>query len=161
MNRENIAKLVAHLQKMKEKNSKSFSMDYYFAGGPIRPSESQTVLRETTRGGDCGTVMCIGGLAALMSAAEVLEADGEISPFYLSNAVAEASAWLGIDADTSDDLFAPSFVHLDNSNEGHAWDLIGYDEAIHALLHLSDHGFVEWIVPGYEFVPQATQEVEL
>lgn len=139
MNIENINKLIHHLKSLK--NEENFSMNQWLRFGWFGDSEvdwddepASRLVEQMHEKGDCGTVACIAGHAAILKAAE----EGDTSGKYdIYSARDQAENWLGLTEQQADVLFEPRSI---------AEFMIEFsrEEAIQALEYMRDHGEVRW-----------------
>jgi hypothetical protein len=156
MNLENTAKLLAHLKRMKELDkTHPFSLSNWYAGPndeeffeltqEVAAQRLAMMEGRATNPEDnfkCDTVACIAGHAALIEASEggTLYTDGTELSYG-------AQEWLGLDDAQRQALFTPSFFKRTENflrNDDAAYAQVTIDDAIYAVEHLRDHGYVRY-----------------
>lgn len=136
-NRTNMAKLIAHMEKMP---NKAFRLDVWLRGklgdGGHYILSGRTMARNVIKAQEdpdnhnCGTVACIGGTAAILARAASNERAWELPVRTV------ATEWLGISRDDAEDLFVPGdpLFRQKVTRKG----------AIRVLKHLEKTGKLDW-----------------
>lgn len=153
MNKPNMDKLIAHMERMPEK---AFNMDHWITGRlgnrfdlirgqgimpPLPVSNlARTVVGKQTGDGDCGTVACIGGEAVILALAEDSPIFEDRSLLYTG---AYARVWLGLTKRQADLLFTPA-------NIVGGMRRITLPQAVACLKNLRETGRVAWRKVGAE-----------
>lgn len=138
MNEQNITKLINHLKKV---NRINFNMREWFDidRSTYAYNLPSVLLDQMEKGhGDCGTVACIAGHAALLDAAENESPNSKAYNTRIG-AMNKARVWLGLTSEQANELFLPG-----HSSNMPIPDQIPLDYAIVVLENLKKTGEVDW-----------------
>lgn len=140
MNKENLDKLINHLQRVKDAgNEKAFNMHTWYEEWDadendfeITPQNPKDMIDQMEKGPfECKTIACIAGHAALLSVFEGNEMEGKDIEDHAMN-------WLDLPCCQARELFIPALLLDDGMGK------ITIDQAIETLKRLKETGYVQW-----------------